>query len=670
MDRDLRHTALYQEVEGHFNAALSPAFGQISYASSLAPSPDGRTIAFTGQRLERLEGQPQSRVCLATLDTGTYEELTSGPYDDLMPRWSPDGSHLGFLSDRKERGQHQLYLLTPQRLGEVLSTPWIEGTVEYFAWSPDGRSILLGVAGPGADIADAQGAGVTARYVEDAPSWAPLVDNGISENQWRRLWIYDLSTGVSRLLSQPGLNIWEAAWAGNDRIVALVSQAPREGAWYEAQLAAIEVGTSHTTLIYESPRQMGMPTASPSGNHIAVIQALCSDRGLVAGDLLLFRPTGGAPRMIATDGIDITHLAWRDEECLFIVGLRGIETVFAEVALPTGTVHELWTTEESCGLFVPDAAPMSDGAFAVVLQSYNRYPELVVVRNDVPTTIISFAHAGSDYLRERGGVLEEVTWQAPDGLEIQGLLAKPEGPGPYPLVVNIHGGPVWAYRNSWWMYQDLSRLLVSRGYAMLHPNPRGSFGRGQAFAEQVYGDMGGADTDDILSGIAFLVDRGVVDTNRVGVMGVSYGGFMTSWLITGGGQGRGEQREGARRFAAAVSMSPVNDWLSMHYTTYFPEFDRLFLQDEPANVGGAYAARSPIMFAHLAQTPTLHTSGGLDEATPASQALEFHRALLEHGVPSSLAIYPQEGHDVRRFPAIIDRCTRVVAWFERFMPVG
>jgi dipeptidyl aminopeptidase/acylaminoacyl peptidase len=153
------------------------------------------------------------------------------------------------------------------------------------------------------------------------------------------------------------------------------------------------------------------------------------------------------------------------------------------------------------------------------------------------------------------------------------------------------------------------------------------------------------------------VASGIADTRRVGTMGVSYGGFMTSWLITR-----------TERFAAAVSMSPVNEWRSMHYTTYFPDFDRLFLQDEPSHVGGQYDARSPLLFAARVRTPTLHTTGALDEATPAAQALAFHHALLEHGVPSALAIYPEEGHSVRRYPAIIDRCARVVAWFERFMP--
>jgi dipeptidyl aminopeptidase/acylaminoacyl peptidase len=282
-----------------------------------------------------------------------------------------------------------------------------------------------------------------------------------------------------------------------------------------------------------------------------------------------------------------------------------------------------------------------------------------MVRDGTPSSVASLAHAGSEYMLRVGGVMEEVSWTAPDGLRVEGLLARPATPGPYPLVIDVHGGPVWSYRNCWSLYQDLTRLLVSRGYAVLNPNPRGSMGRGQAFAEMVYGDMGGTDTDDYLSGIDALIERGIADPARIGTMGVSYGGFMSSWLITR-----------TDRFAAAISMSPCNEWRSMHYTTYFPDFDRLFLQDEPLRVGGQYDARSPLLYAQRVHTPTLHTSGGLDEATPASQALMFHRALLEHGVESVLVIYPEEGHNVHRFPAIVDRAARVATWLERFMPAS
>jgi dipeptidyl aminopeptidase/acylaminoacyl peptidase len=212
---------------------------------------------------------------------------------------------------------------------------------------------------------------------------------------------------------------------------------------------------------------------------------------------------------------------------------------------------------------------------------------------------------------------------------------------------------VGAYRSTWAAFS----LLVSRGYAVLYPNPRGSTGRGQAFAEMVYGDMGGNDTQDLLSGIDALIERGIVDASRVGVMGGSYGGFMSSWLVTQ-----------THRFAAAVAISPVTDWVSQHYTSNIGFFDQIFLQDDPTNAAGRYITRSPITYASRVQTPTLLTAGAVDRCTPPTQAEEFYRALIEHGVVSELVLYPGEGHGVSSFPAVIDFNTRIVGWFERFMP--
>jgi dipeptidyl aminopeptidase/acylaminoacyl peptidase len=200
-------------------------------------------------------------------------------------------------------------------------------------------------------------------------------------------------------------------------------------------------------------------------------------------------------------------------------------------------------------------------------------------------------------------------------------------------------------------------LLVSRGYAVLHPNPRGSGGRGQEFARQVLGDMGGADTYDYLSGIDALVERGIADPARIGVTGGSYGGFMSAWLITQD-----------QRFAAAVPMAPSTNWYSQHHTSNIPYFDVLFLGEQPRARTGRYLDRSPLLSADQVRTPTLQTTGALDRCTPPGQAVEFHNALLECGIESALAIYPGEGHGVRQFPALIDQCTRTLGWFERHMP--
>jgi dipeptidyl aminopeptidase/acylaminoacyl peptidase len=299
---------------------------------------------------------------------------------------------------------------------------------------------------------------------------------------------------------------------------------------------------------------------------------------------------------------------------------------------------------------------LPDGRFVLTVESYDQYPEVAVVSNGEARAITSLAHAGADYWKSTGGKIEAVSWPVRDGLEIHGFLVTPDGPPPYPLIVHVHGGPVFAYRQSW-SYLRLARFMVKRGYACLFPNPRGSSGRGQEFARMVYGDMYGEDTHDILAGVDAMVERGIADPARLGVTGGSYGGLMSSWLIT--------QTD---RFAAAVPVAPVTNNYSQHWTSNIPDFDRLFLQDDPSRPGGKYFERSPIMFAGQVKTPTLLIAGRRDRCTPPGQAVEFHHALLEHGVESVLVLYPEEGHGVRSYPAYIDYVTRVLDWFLQHMP--
>jgi dipeptidyl aminopeptidase/acylaminoacyl peptidase len=224
-------------------------------------------------------------------------------------------------------------------------------------------------------------------------------------------------------------------------------------------------------------------------------------------------------------------------------------------------------------------------------------------------------------------------------------------------VVNVHGGPVWAYMNRW--PRASVHPLAARGYAVLLPNPRGSAGRGRDFASKVVGDMGGNDARDVLAGIDALVERGIADPERIGVTGGSYGGFMSCWLPTLD-----------TRFAASVAISPVTDWYSQHFNSNIGRWDGEFLAGDPGDAGGPYRDRSPVMFADRVRTPTLLTAGLNDRCTPPGQAIEFFRALRWNGVETELVLYPEEGHGVRKFPTVIDLCTRMVAWFERFMPAN
>ncbi len=654
MERDLRETAGYREVEEHFRKALEPGFGAITGVTDVDVAPDGSRVAITGTRLEALEGAPQGRVCLIDLETGSLEELTAGPNDDHLPRWSPDGARIAFLSDRRYAGRMQAYLLAAGRLGEAAALPEVEGTLELLAWSPDGERLLLGAAGLGADQAGAAGSGVT-KGAAELPSWIPSVEGSDGASEWRRLWVLDPGSREARRVSGDKVNVWEAAWCGDATVVAIASDGPGEDDWYDATLVAIDVATGEARELVRSDVQLGLPAANADGTHVAVVEALCSDRTIVAGTLLLVDPATGDVRRIETGAADVTDVAWIDRGHLLVTGLRGMVTVVGVVDAESGAFTERWSGDEGSGMWFPSARPVAADGFAIVLESLEHPPALTVVREGTPRTVTAFEHEGTRYLAGVIGRSEHLTWNAPDGLEIEGLVVVPESDGPHALIVLVHGGPVWAYANRW--PRHYAHPLMAKGYAVFLPNPRGSAGRGREFASHVVGDMGGMDAQDVLSGIDELVRRGVADPERIGVTGGSYGGFFSCWLPTID-----------QRFAASVALSPVTDWYSQHFNSNIGRWDSEFLAGLPTDAGGPYRDRSPVMFADRVRTPTLITAGLNDRCTPPGQAIEFFRALRWNGVETELVLYPEEGHGVRKFPTLIDLAARMLGWFERFMP--
>jgi dipeptidyl aminopeptidase/acylaminoacyl peptidase len=654
--RDIRETALYREKESLYRTFRRPGNGLIADAAEI--SAHASRAVFTGTLVDS-SNEAISRICLTDLTNGDTRVLTFGPNTDRAPKLSPDGRHIAFLSDRRKAGDYQLYLLDIES-GECRATPAVEGWVEYLHWSPNGRRILLSVAGHGADLSGAQGAATSKTAAQDLPAWLPIVDTGAEGYRWRRAWVYDLEENRVSQFSPADSNIWEAAWCGNDAIAAVVSPGPGEGLWYTARLSIIQTEGGARRDIYgpQDQNQLGWPSGSPSGRHVAVVEALCSDRWIVAGDLRLIDTKTREPRKVATRGIDVTHTEWRSDRHLLIAGHRGFETVVALYDLQAGELEEVWRSEEitTSGFYTVIAGFGEPGDCALVGEGFTRAPEIAVIRNGRYQAIKSFDPGAEEALSALAGV-ETVKWKAPDGLEIQGLLLKPQGLGPHPVILNVHGGPVWHYRPFWMGRRSIgSLLLLKRGYAIFLPNPRGSTGRGQAFVRPILGDMGGADTYDYLSGLDYLVERGIADPARLGVTGGSYGGYMTAWLITQD-----------PRFKAAVAVSPVTNQVTEHLISNIGHFVALFLEDSYINPSGKYFERSPINHAHKTKTPTLSTCGVLDRCTPPEEAVQFHNALLENGVKSVLVTYPQEGHGVRKWPATVDYSARMVGWFEEHL---
>ena len=663
MRKDLRESTEYAAVGDYLRRLHEPAFGGPHRVTDLVTTPDASRVVVTGSVYDELEGLP--RTALYEVRDGGLRALSSGGGSAKAGRLAPDGSCLAFLSDRAKAEVFQLYLLDEGQLGEARPAPAVPGTVEYLAWSPDGTRILLGVAGLGAEMADAQGSGTAGSGESGLPAWYPEVETGTPEDAWRSLWLYSPASGELARVSPDGLNVWEAAWSGLGHVLAITSEQPGEDDWYSAVLSRLDVSTGEVTELLRSEVQLGLPAGTPDGRWAAVVEAACSDRWIVAGDLILLDLAAGTRCAVDTAGTDVTAVQWIDGTRIGYFGQRHLDSVAGIADAGQGPLPETIIAKDAvasaqswASWFYPAGAFISDGRVVVIRDDYDVPQQIAIVGSGADQMLASLAHAGTEYIRSVAGSAANVVWNAPDGTEIEGVLCTPAGDGPFPLVLHVHGGPIGAYQRSWMMGNNAVPLLVSRGYAVLLPNPRGSSGRGQDFAAAVVGDMGGADTHDYLSGIDAMIERGIADPARIGTMGVSYGGFMSAWLVTQD-----------QRFKAAVAGSPVTEWYSFTFTTNIPRWGLWFLDNaDPEEVGNQVFTRSPVMHASKATTPTLLTAGAKDRCTPAGQAREFYQALIGHGVDSELVIYPGEGHGVRQFPAITDYLTRLVTWFERYMP--
>lgn len=664
MQNDFRGHRSFIEAQQLTSAWLRPGSGEACSLSQLMVSPDGATAVATAVVCEELQGHPSTRIALVDLKTGCIELVTRGPGSDSSPKWSPDGSSIAFLSDREQAHVNYLRILDIGS-GAELAGPQIDGFVESLEWSADGWFVLLCVAGFGSDLSGAQGAVAVSlkRDTDTQADWAPTVEGAPEASPWRSAWVYCVATQSVRQVSLPGVNVWQASWAGPDYIVGICSDQPEETWWYTAdvRLIAVKDGDFHT--LFKPDDQLNCVVASPSGNTVAVIEAVCSDRNLVAGDLRLINVASGDVLQAATLGADVIQLIWRDEDILLFGAGQGPDYVAGLFDRQTGTARELWrdNKRQPGGMIFPEIAPLGrhTADFLCLVESFSAAPTLIAYENGIERPICTFGTPELEACIQALGVsARDFTWTAPDGLTLHGWLITPKGVGPHPLIMHVHGGPVWYVRPQYLGRSALQQMALAAGYALFMPNPRGSSGRGQQFARKVFGDMGGRDTYDYLSGLDALESEGVLDPARIGVMGTSYGGYITSWLITQD-----------RRFAAAVPIAPVTNWVSQHLTCNVPTFCELFLSDKLGDPLGQYFTRSPIHYAERVRTPTLHICGALDKITPAGQALEFHKALQgSTDVETVLLTYPNEGHGIRSMPAMFDFTARVMAWFEKHMP--
>jgi acylaminoacyl-peptidase len=300
-----------------------------------------------------------------------------------------------------------------------------------------------------------------------------------------------------------------------------------------------------------------------------------------------------------------------------------------------------------------------DGNVAAAVRStYNSPPEVFVG----PLGKWRQLTSNNATLQANWGKAESIEWTN-EGSNVQAWLVPPakiESDKKYPMVVLIHGGPSGVTTSEWPASFGMSRAIIAalsvRGYYVLLPNPRGSYGQGEDFTRANVKDFGGGDLRDMLAGLDATVKRYPIDSARLGVTGWSYGGFMTMWTVTQ-----------TNRFGAAVAGAGIANWQSYYGQNLIDQWMIPFfgasVYDDPA----VYEKSSPIRFIKNVKTPTLVIVGERDAECPASQSYEFWHALKTLAVPTKLIIYPGEGHLFIEPKNQADRMDQTVSWFDKYL---
>jgi dipeptidyl aminopeptidase/acylaminoacyl peptidase len=473
------------------------------------------------------------------------------------------------------------------------------------------------------------------------------------------LFLIDVESQSAREVGPPDKSVWSVDWDGADTVVAVISDDHSGSGWYQGEVASLDLNSRTASVLYRPRWQTEGLALSPDAHHAVVVEGYASDHGLVSGSVMLIELDTGKVSDPWPDLQTVGIAVWCDPDSLWFAGTDGTGNACGQIFLD-GRQEELWRDDAFIGDAVTTpACVVAEGA----VQVWTTHQA-----HGVPPELAQFSFEERQWIRTSsfndkvidGCVFPEwqtIRWQGEGGVDIEGVLMTPRGATrPLPTIVCVHGGPTWNWGSYFSNSEPNAVLLASAGYACLMPNPRGSIGRGHEFAQAVIGDGGGVDYRDIMAGLDHCVAAGITDPSRVGIAGLSYGGYMAGWAI---GQ--------SDRFAASVAMSVVSNYVSFHLTSEVWWYDKAILSGEWHDAASQYAERSPVMHAHHARTPTLILQGADDRCTPVSQAEELFSALAEAGVDVELVVYPREGHVPVERAHALDAINRTQAWFDEHL---
>lgn len=615
---------------------------KVKTVAAVAASPDGRHAVWTETTavIENEKSEPLTQLWLARADGSERFQLTAGEKSATLPRWSPDGKFVYFL-----RGQiHRV----PIDGGEPETLTGFKGTIAQFHLSPNGKFIAFTGRETDPESDRAKREKLDFKVLDDNPP-----NNA--------LYIVPITGKAPRKLATGPANISDFDWSPDSQRLAYDSQ-PTAGFndLPVSDVHEIDIESGQTKPIANTRGTESTPRYSPDGKYLAFLHVPGQSVRVLKGTriALVTRANGAIRDLPPTFDESPSSLNWSaDSSRIYFQESRGTRANIyaAPIDGPIATIH---APQGVLGFGV--TLNRTGTHFGFARQSTNEPSEAYLLPLNSKTPI-QLSAANAALPKTNLAETRVIQWKSKDGKQVEGLLTLPlnyKTGQKYPLILNIHGGPAGNFNESFIGAPTLYPIaaFAERGFAVLRPNPRGSVAYGHAFRTANLNDWGGGDYQDLMTGVDEVIAKGIADPDKLAVMGWSYGGYMTNWVITQ-----------TTRFKCAATGAGLSNMPSMWGTNDIPGLlDEYFTgawYDQPER----YAKLSPLYHVKNVTTPTLFLHGEQDFRVPITQAHEMHSALERRGIKTEMVVYPRTPHSPQEPKFVQDVLQRHLDWVEKFI---